>query len=206
MRPTDTHFVARTRSVIAALCICFSLSAQDFSADRELFDAYKREDMAVWKAYVDSLSLLHSFTPSLLIYEYGYCGFLVDKDKANALPYIQRFHEHVETLKDQLPPGHYEMWISAVYVYEMAMHVSLRPVTTMNLAKEAARLAPNDPLTLSYYGTCLFYAPKAFGSKKKALQWFEKASIYFADPKWEYCWLREANEMYKHTCLKYFER
>ena len=206
MRPTDTHFVARTRSVIAALCICFSLSAQDFSADRELFDAYKREDMAVWKAYVDSLSLLHSVTPSLLIYEYGYCGFIVSKDKEAAKPYVKRYKEHVQALKAQLPPGHYEMYLSSVYVYELRLHESFHPVKAMDLAKKATQLAPEDPLTLSYYGTSLFYAPKAFGGKKEASKWFEKAAVYFADPKWEYCWLREANEMYKHTCLKYFER
>lgn len=214
MRPTDTHFVARARSVIAALCICFSLSAQDFSADRELFDAYKREDMTVWKAYIDSLSSIHPFTPSSLIYEYGYCGYIVaeaKKDgKESLLPeakrYVANFKSSILNLKSKLPPGHYEMYLSSVYVYELRLHESFHPVKAMDLAKKATQLAPEDPLTLSYYGTSLFYAPKAFGSKKEALKWFEKAAMYFADPKWEYCWLREANEMYKHTCLKYFER
>ena len=42
------------RSVLFLLmAMSISLSAQDFSADRELFDAYQREDMSVWKTYID---------------------------------------------------------------------------------------------------------------------------------------------------------
>jgi len=53
---------------------------------------------------------------------------------------------------------------------------------------------------LSYYGTCLFYAPKPFGSKSEALEWFEKADTYFQSPEWEESWLYEANTMYIEQC------
>ena len=43
MRPAYTHTLTRARQVIAALCICMSLSAQTTAADRDLFDAYKAE-------------------------------------------------------------------------------------------------------------------------------------------------------------------
>ena len=44
------------RSVLFLLmAMSISLSAQDFSADRELFDAYQREDMSVWKTYIDKV-------------------------------------------------------------------------------------------------------------------------------------------------------
>ncbi len=206
MRPTYTHVVARAQQVIAALCICISLSAQ--VTDRELLDAYRQEDMTVWKGYIDSLSLLHSFTPSLLIYEYGYCGYIVaeaKKDGQDALmpeakQYVQLFRQHVEEAKSTLPVGHYEMWMSAVMVFELRLKVSIHPIKAMSLAKDATRLAPNDPLTLSYYGTSLFYAPKPFGSKSEALEWFEKAEPLFQDPQYEYCWLREANQMYINQC------
>ena len=68
--------------------------------------------------------------------------------------------------------------------------------------KEAVKKAPKDPLVLSYYGTCLFYAPKPFGSKKEALSWFERAKKQF-DSKpsaYRYCWVREANDMYIGQC------
>ena len=216
MRSTDTHFIARARQVILALCISLSLSAQ---SDRDLLNAYMREDMTVWKAYVDSISNLHTFrscpwakksqiSNHTLAYEYGYCGYIVAEAKKEGnealLPeakrYVQQFKSQITNLKSQMPIGHYEMYMSAVYVFELRLHESIHPVKAMSLAKEAVKLAPNDPIVLSYYGTSLFYAPKPFGSKAEALEWFEKADKFFKGPQWEYCWVREANEMYIQQC------
>ena len=205
MRPTDTHIAARARQVIAALCICISLSAQ--VTDRDLFDAYLKEDMSVWKEYIDNLSTFHTaladrqnFQLSALLYEYGYCGYIVSADKEAAKPYVRRFKEHIEAQKTSLPKGHYEMWMSAVLVFELRLKESIHPIKAMSLAKEATKLAPNDPVVLSYYGTCLFYAPKPFGSKAEALEWFEAAQARFGGDEWKYSWLREANEMYINQC------
>lgn len=174
------------------ITISMSLSAQNFSADRDLFDAYQREDMTVWRNHIDSVSDL--------LYEYGYCGYIVDADKTAAKPYVARFRQHVQAAKAQLPPGHYHMYMSAVYVYELRLRESFHPAKAMSLAKEATKIAPDDPLVLAYYGTSLFYAPKPFGSKKEALLYFEKAAHLFKDPKWQYCWVRKATEMYIRLC------
>ena len=206
MRPAYAHITIRAWQVILALCISLSLSAQNFSADRELFDAYQREDMSVWKAYLDSN--YQRLTTNDLLYEYGYCGYIVAEAKktgdealmAQAKQYVQRFKSSISNLQSQLPAGHYEMYMSAVYVYELRLKESIHPFKSMSLAKEATRLAPHDPVVLSYYGTCLFYAPKPFGSKAEALEWFEAAEKHFWGPEWEYCWLREANEMYIEQC------
>ena len=206
MRPAYAHITIRAWQVILALCISLSLSAQNFSADRELFDAYQREDMSVWKAYLDSN--YQRLTTNDLLYDYGYCGYIVAEAKktgdealmAQAKQYVQRFKSSISNLQSQLPAGHYEMYMSAVYVYELRLKESIHPFKSMSLAKEATRLAPHDPVVLSYYGTCLFYAPKPFGSKAEALEWFEAAQTYFQAPEWEYCWLREANEMYIEQC------
>jgi hypothetical protein len=153
--------------------------------------------MAVWKAYVDSISNLKSqISNHTLAYEYGYCGYIVSADKEAAKPYVRRFKEHIEAQKTSLPKGHYEMWMSAVYVFELRLKESIHPIKAMSLAKDATKLAPTDPVVLSYYGTCLFYAPKPFGSKAEALEWFEAAQKHFQAPKYKYSWLREANEMY----------
>ena len=197
------------KSIILLLVMVFSLSlsAQDFSADRDLFAAYQKEDMSVWKEYIDVRRNDVRCTKDLL-YEYGYCGFIVAEAKKEGkealLPeakrYVQQFREHVEAQKGQLPAGHYEMYMSAVMVYELRLHIAIRPIKAMRLAKEATRLAPEDPLVLSYYGTSLFYAPKPFGSKSEALTWFEKAEEHFRDPQWNYCWVREATKMYIRQC------
>ena len=181
--------------------------------DSVLFEAYGREEMDVWKEFVISdavskASLDSSIQFSPLLYEYGYCGYIVAEAKKEgqeallpeAVRQVQQFRRHAEDAKGQLPPGHYEMYKSALYVYELRLHESIHPVKSMNLAKEATRLAPNDPLVVSYYGTCLFYAPKPFGDKQEALGWFEKAKGLFEGDEWRYCWVREANEMYIRQC------
>ena len=218
MRSAYAHIAPRARSIlpligrsglrleglIISLLITLSLSAQ--VTDRELFDAYLKEDMSVWKAYLDSN--YQRLTTNDLLYDYGYCGYIVAEAKKEGqealLPqakrYVARFRQHVEAQKGTLPVGHYEMYMSAVYVYELRLKESIHPFKSMSLAKEATKLAPEDPVVLSYYGTCLFYAPKPFGSKAEALEWFEKAEPLFQDPQYEYCWMRQANQMYIRQC------
>lgn len=157
-------------------------------SDSLMFDAYRHENMAVWKEYVD--------TQTDLLYEYGYCGYIVAEAKKSgdeaqleeAKRYVQRFKAHVESAKAGLPAGHYQMFLSAVYVFELRLHLSIHPMRSMSLAKEATRLAPEDPLVLSYYGTCLFYAPKPFGSKAEALEWFERAKPLFETDAYRFSW------------------
>ncbi len=197
----------RIKTILILLLTFISLSAQ--VTDRDLLDAYHREDMSIWKTYVDSVMANRlQVTGDYLLYEYGYCGYIVaeakKEGKESLLPeakrYVKQYKQHVEALKNQLPKGHYEMYQSAVYVYELRLHESIHPFNAMSLAKEATKLAPNDPLVLSYYGTCLFYSPKPFGSKSDALKWFEKAQPLFADEQYTYCWVRKANEMYIQQC------
>gem|GEM_PF-1682658 len=193
------------RSVLGLLLMVISmtLSAQDFSADRGLFEAYQREDMSVWEEYLGNRQP-SAVSHQMLIYEYGYCGYIVAEAKKEGkealLPkakrYVQQFRSDVEAAKGSLPAGHYEMYMSAVMVYEMRLHIAIRPVKAMSLAKEATKLAPKDPLVLAYYGTSLYYAPAPFGSKKEALQYFKQAKELFQGPQWEYCWVRKATEMY----------
>ena len=195
--------VQRSALGLLLMVICMTLSAQDFSADRGLFDAYQREDMSVWEEYLGNRQP-SAVSHQTLIYEYGYCGYIVAEAKKEGkealLPkakrYVQQFRSDVEAAKGSLPAGHYEMYMSAVMVYEMRLHIAIRPVKAMSLAKEATKLAPKDPLVLAYYGTSLYYAPAPFGSKKEALQYFKQAKELFQGPQWEYCWVRKATEMY----------
>ena len=196
MRPAYSHIALRARQVIAALCISLSLSAQSFVADGELLSSYLANEMAVWKNYVDSSAV----NAHLLAYEYGYCAALMETDKEAAKPYVQQFSRHVKALRSVLPAGHYEMYMSAVYVYELRLHLSFHPATSLSLAREAVRLAPDDPMTLSYCGTALFYAPKPFGDKKEALRLFLRAEQGFRAPEWYNCWWRPAAMMYIAQC------
>ena len=188
--------IALLMSLFMSLFMSLSVMAQQ--TDSLLFDAYLREDMRAWKEHISRQN--SDFRIQNLLIEYGLCGYMVDREKKSALPYVQQFKSHIINHKSQLPAGYYEMYMSAVYVYELRLHESVHPVRAMNLAKQATRLAPNDPLVLSYYGTCLFYAPAPFGSKKEALTWFEKAEKFFRAPQYRFCWVREANQMYIEQC------
>ena len=182
------------------------LLAATLWTDSLMLEAYRQEDMHVWREYVDSRELRDESGETDLLYEYGYCGYIVAESKAGraeseeAKRYVRLFDRDVEALKEQLSAGHYAMYKSAVYVYELRLHESVHPLKAMSLAKDATRLAPTDPLTLSYYATCLFYAPKPIGSKREALEWFEKAQRYFEGESWRYCWIREATDMYIEQC------
>ena len=167
-----------------------------FVQDRHLLDAYLTNDMSVWKSHIDTASL----TPHLLAYEYGYCAALLDTDKEAAKPYVQRYRKHVEALQHYLPAGYFEMYMSSVYVYELRLHESFHPVKSLSLAREAVKLAPEDPLALTYCGTTLFYAPKPFGDKTEALALFLRAEERFRSSQWYNCWWRPAALMYIAQC------
>jgi len=165
--------------------------------DKRLYDAYLAEDMTVWKNYLDTLSALQNTS---IPYLYGFCGYIVSTDKEAAKTYVARLRKQVETQRLTLPAGHYEMYMSAVLVFELRLHESFHPAKAMSLAKKATEIAPEDPIVLSYYGTSLFYAPRPFGSKREALSFFMKAQPLFDCPQYRYCWMREANEMYIQQC------
>lgn len=190
------------QTIHAMLFITIFLLVVTMWSDSVLFEAYCKENMSVWKEYVDR----SSDSERDLIYEYGFCGYMVDRDKEHALPYVQQFKAQITNHKSHLPVGHYEMFLSAVYVFELRLHESIHPVKAMSLAKEAAKLAPADPVVLSYYGTCLFYAPKPFGSKQEALRWFERAQKGFEAPAYRFHWMREANEMYIRQCQEKLQK
>ena len=184
-----------TARLLIILVTCFT--------DSLLFNAYLREDMTVWKEYIDSAAVHPSpGADHTLLYEYGLCGYMVEREKEQALPYLERFKNQVASCQQQMPEGHYEMYRSAVYVYEMSLHRSFHPLKAMNLAKEATRMAPEDPLVLAHYATCLFYAPPPFGNKREALKVFEQAKARFNEDDWQYCWVRQATENYIIQCRR----
>lgn len=175
-------------------------------SDSVMLDAYRQENMTVWQQYLDRPA--QDRTQTDLLIEYGYCGYIVAEAKkegkeallTEAKRRVQHFKSEITNHKSQLPVGHYEMYLSAVYVYELRLHESIHPVKAMNLAKEATKLAPNDPVVLAYYATCMFFAPKPFGSKEEALKWFIKAEKLFRAPQYRNNWMREATLDYIQQC------
>ena len=165
-----------------------------FANDSLLLRAFLSEDLSLWQTRIDSGA------PDFLPYEYGLCAFLVDSDRQAAQPYVHRFLQHIESQQSTLPPGHYAMYRSAVYIYQLRLHLSFHPARSYQLARRAVTEAPDDPFTLAYYATWLFFAPKPFGSKQQALTFFLSADQHFNLPDYRFCWWRPMVKLYIAQC------
>lgn len=175
------------------------------AADLPLMNAYLENDMPAWRAFIHATDWEHATQAErqrVLAYEYGYCAAMMEVDKHEAQRATQVFHSHVEAMKNSLPEGYYEMYLSAIYAFEFKLGQSFHVFSILRYANKALELAPNDPIVVGYMGNVLFYAPKGIGDKKKALALFEKAATLFASPQWKYCWNRPAMLLAAAQCYE----
>ena len=63
----------RIKTIIVLLIASLSLSAANNAVDSVMLDAYRQEKMSVWKNYLDTAPV----NAHRLMYEYGYCGYIV---------------------------------------------------------------------------------------------------------------------------------
>ena len=73
-------------------------------SDSAMLDAYRHEDMTVWKAYVDSITNHQSpITNRTLAYEYGYCGYIIaEAKKTGDEALMEEAKRYVEHFKSQI--------------------------------------------------------------------------------------------------------
>lgn len=175
------------------------------AADLPLMNAYLENDMPAWRAFIhatDWEQATQAERQRVLAYEYGYCAAMMEVDKHEAQRATQVFHSHVEAMKNSLPEGYYEMYLSAIYAFEFKLGQSFHVFSILRYANKALELAPNDPIVVGYMGNVLFYAPKGIGDKKKALALFEKAATLFEASQWKYCWNRPAMLLAAAQCYE----
>jgi hypothetical protein len=152
-------------------------------SNQQLYEAYTTRGMSVWEHYIDSAdwdSLDTEQRKQLLNYEYGFSAYILGVDLEKGKKFIQRFASHLEMIKSDLPEERYCAYLASVYTYQLAMNKT----QLMKYAKgifsniqRAMELNANDPFVLSMQGNVEFYSP--FGSKKAALEYFQKAdSLY----------------------------
>ena len=172
----------------------------------QLYEAYTTRDMSVWEHYIDSAdwnSLNIERRKQLLNYEYGFSAYMLGVDVEKSKRLIQRFATHLELMKGELPEERYCAYLASVYTYQLALDKS----QLMKYAKRiysnierAMELNPNDPFVLSMQGNVEFYSP--FGSKKTALEYFQKADSLYGVAGAEYeRWNRRAVQMTYIQCL-----
>ena len=159
--------------------------------------------MPVWRAFIhatDWEQATQAERQRVLAYEYGYCAAMIEVDELEAEKATNRFREHIESMKGSLPKGHYEMYLSAVYTYEFKLDVSKNAFAILRYANRAVELNSKDPMILGHMGNIFFYAPKGIGDKKKALQYFKKASMVLESTPWQYSWYRVATRLSIAQC------
>ena len=175
-------------------------------SNHQLYEAYITRDMSVWEQYIDSAdweNMNLEQRKQLLNYEYGFSAYILGVNVEKGKKLIQRFATHLETMKDKLPEERYCAYLASVYTYQLALDKS----QLMKYAKgiysnieRAMELNANDPFVLSMQGNVEFYSP--FGSKKTALEYFQKADSLYSVAGVDYeRWNRRAVQMTYIQCL-----
>ena len=175
-------------------------------SNHQLYEAYTTRDMSVWEHYIDSAdwdSLDTEQRKQLLNYEYGFSAYILGVDLGKGKKFIQRFASHLEMIKSDLPEERYCAYLASVYTYQLAINKT----QLMKYAKgiysniqRAMELNANDPFVLSIQGNVEFYSP--FGSKKAALEYFQKADSLYGVAGADYeRWNRRAVQMTYIQCL-----
>ena len=192
--------------LIALILLMVSGLCQAQYSNHQLYQAYLTRDMSVWENYIDSAdwnSLDTEQRKQLLNYEYGFSAYILGIDVEKGKKLIQRLATHLEAMKGELPEERYCAYLASVYTYQLALDKS----QLMKYAKgiynnieRAMELNPNDPFVLSMQGNVEFYSP--FGSKKAALEYFQKADSLYGVAGADYeRWNRRAVQMTYIHCL-----
>ena len=176
------------------------------NSNQQLYEAYTTRDMSVWEHYIDSAdwdSLDTEQRKQLLNYEYGFSAYILGVDLEKGKKFIQRFASHLEMIKSDLPEERYCAYLASVYTYQLAINKT----QLMKYAKgifsniqHAMEVNAEDPFVLSIQGNVEFYSP--FGSKKAALEYFQKADSLYGVAGADYeRWNRRAAQMTYIQCL-----
>lgn len=193
----------RLIQVLILLMVSGLCSAQH--SNHQLYQAYLNRDMSVWEEYIveakwDSLSI--DMQKQLLNYEYGFSAYILGENADKAREFIARFENHLEDLKDALPTARYHAYMASVHTYKLRLdkaHMIANAKLLYANVNRALELDDQDALVLSMKGNVEFYSP--FGSKKKALEYFQKADSIYGNHCEEYeQWNHRAVEMNIEMC------
>lgn len=191
--------------LIALILLMVSGLCQAQYSNHRLYQAYLDRDMSVWEEYIVSAqwdSLSQEEQKQLLNYEYGFSAYKLGEDADKAREFIARFENHLEAMKDVLTSARYHAYLASVYTYKLGQDKANMIAHAKQLyanMNRAMELDNQDALVLSMKGNVEFYSP--FGSKRKALNYFQKADSIYAihGEKWEQ-WNHRAVEMNIEMC------
>lgn len=173
-------------------------------SDERLYEAFLRQDMSEWKAYIDDTSwdtISVEERLRLLNYEYGYIAAVIEQPDSQVEKYLAAFRAHVdeEYRRHHISEARYCMYMSSIHAYDFMLNKSRlfsSGLQSFKLVKKAVELDPDDPFVLTLKANVDFYAPSAFGGdKEEALRMFTRARELFKETVdythlWNYASLR----------------
>ncbi len=172
---------------ISILLLLTSLChAQDL--EQQLYEAYLNADMDVWARYIDSVSWDNATIDErfvILNYEYGYAAHAIGAKQEDAAYRLEQFANHLEAHRTHLDSGLYYCYKTGVCSFRLSFekrHITKQIKGVYEYIGRAMEISPNDPFVLTMQGNVEFFNP-LFGSKQKALKYYQKAdSIYHIEP------------------------
>lgn len=171
--------------------IALSSIAQD-AVDETMYQAYLRQDKALWKKAVEERTKEAKQSPSdeYKQYKIAFAQFsllnytMATKDESLFEEYLDTTKELLKKLlENKKVAAESRALLSATYGLQIA-YSSMKGITlgskSSSLAEEAKTLAPSSAIAWRFYGNNKFYTPSTFGGDiKEAIIALEKSVILF---------------------------
>ena len=174
----------KIRNILTIVVVLFSSACLAQDSEQQLYYAYLDAEMDIWARHIDSTdwnSLPIAEQTVLLNYEYGYAAHAIGAKLEDAAYRLEQFAKHLEAHRAHLDSGIYYCYKTGVCSFRLSFErrqIAKQIKGIYENIKRAMAISPNDPFVLTMQGNVEFFNP-IFGSKQKALMYYQKAdSIY----------------------------
>lgn len=174
----------KARLILILSFISLSVAAQ--FTDKDLYDAYLRQDISLWDEFIETADF-ESMTVRqqlrFLNYEYGYVAAAIGAQADDAEKHLAAFEKHIDeaTLSESFRYTYQSAAAAYAITFNKSKFVALG-TKTIRYANRAVELDSLNPYALSLKANTCFYAPKvAGGDKQKALHYFLRAEQLFRE-------------------------
>jgi hypothetical protein len=170
----------RAKYKIVLLLLFFLIVPLKGSYRSEIYSAYIKNNMQLWKSVIDRMNAASIKEPGyvleLLNYQYGYIAWCIGNNKDDE---AKKYLDLAEINLTLLPQDdHYQSlanaYKSAFYGYRMGINrllVTIYGLKSVNCARQAISLDKKNALAYIQYANIDFYMPPLFGgSKTEALK------------------------------------
>jgi hypothetical protein len=185
----------RAKYKIVFLFLLFSIAPLKGSYKSDIYSAFIRNNMPLWKSVIDKMNAASTkntdYLLELLNYQYGYIAWCIGNNKKEeAKRYLGLAEENLTLLpQDNHHQSIANAYKSAFYGYRMGINQLLvikLGLKSLNCARQAIILDKSNPFAYIQYANIDFYTPPVFGgSKSDALKNYIKAKELMENDKKE---------------------